>query len=195
MTPLMAPFGLGSLALVVVLSTGGVRTGAPQANPVNPTGAAVKAFLDNVQAYLKVRARAETNVPKLDETADPAKIQAREVAFGDAIRAERANAKRGDIFGPVEALFRKTVREDSRKRGLRDRKALLAELPPGLMPKVNAVYPSTVPLATFPPALLEQLPPLAEQLEYRYMGRHLILRDVKANVIVDYIPDILPRAT
>jgi hypothetical protein len=195
MTPLIAPLGLGSLALLVVLGSGGVRTPVPQANTVNPTGAAVKAFLDNVQAYIKVRARAENKVRKLDETADPAKIQAREVAFGEAIRAERASAKRGDVFGPVEALFRKTVREDSRKRGARDRKALLAELPPGLMPKVNAVYPPTVPLATFPPALIEQLTPLPEQLEYRFMGRHLILRDVKANVIVDYIPDILPRAT
>jgi len=49
-----------------------------------------------------------------------------------------------------------------------------------------------VPLITFPPALLQSLPPLPEGLEYRFYGRHLILRDVKANIVVDMLRNIVP---
>jgi hypothetical protein len=41
--------------------------------------------------------------------------------------------------------------------------------------------------------LLDVLPRLPEELEYRFVGRDLILRDVKANLIVDFIPGILAR--
>ncbi len=54
--------------------------------------------------------------------------------------------------------------------------------------KVNARYPEDAPLPTVPPNLLASLPQLPEDLEYRILGRNLILRDVHANVIVDFLP-------
>ena len=42
------------------------------------------------------------------------------------------------------------------------------------------------------PAL--QLPQLPEQVRYRFVGRDLILRDTEANVILDYIKNVLPPA-
>mgnify|MGYP006375434595 CR=1 FL=1 len=33
------------------------------------------------------------------------------------------------------------------------------------------------------------LPPLPEGLEYRFVGRHLIIRDVAANIVVDVLRD------
>ena len=59
-------------------------------------------------------------------------------------------------------------------------------------PHINEPYPTTLPLATVPPTLLMKLPTLPPELEYRFLGRHLILRDIKANLIVDYIPDVVP---
>jgi len=56
-------------------------------------------------------------------------------------------------------------------------------------------YPETKPLATVPPKLLAKLPRLPEELQYRFFDRHLILLDVDADLIVDYIPDALPAAT
>jgi hypothetical protein len=55
--------------------------------------------------------------------------------------------------------------------------------------KVNTTYPSdsNVPLSTMPPNLLAVLPQLPMDVEYRVVGRHLILRDVDANIIVDFI--------
>jgi len=50
---------------------------------------------------------------------------------------------------------------------------------------VNAAYPEKQPLPTVPPDLLARLPKLPEQLEYRLVGKHMILRDIDANIIVD----------
>jgi hypothetical protein len=68
-------------------------------------------------------------------------------------------------------------------------KALLKEDAPAKVPlKVNAEYPAGAPLPTVPPRMLTNLPELPEDLEYRIVEKHLVLRDVHANIIVDYIP-------
>ena len=48
------------------------------------------------------------------------------------------------------------------------------------------------PLATVPPLILNRLQPLPDGLEYRFMGRDLILRDSKANLIVDFVHEAVP---
>lgn len=58
---------------------------------------------------------------------------------------------------------------------------------------VNARYPPNVPYTTLPPALLLRLPTLPDGLEYRFVGRALILRDVDAALIVDFLPNALPE--
>ena len=55
-----------------------------------------------------------------------------------------------------------------------------------------AAHATTLPLATFPPALLRKLPDLPPELEYRIVARSLLLRDVKANLIVDILRDVVP---
>jgi hypothetical protein len=57
--------------------------------------------------------------------------------------------------------------------------------------KVNAKYPQDQPLPTVPPNVLAALPKLPEELEYRIVKKDLILRDVHANLIVDYIPNAI----
>jgi hypothetical protein len=47
-------------------------------------------------------------------------------------------------------------------------------------------------LATVPPLLLLRLPKLPEGLEYRFMGRDLILHDTTANIIVDFLRAAAP---
>ena len=66
------------------------------------------------------------------------------------------------------------------------------ELPRNVKVDVNTVYPTTIPLVTFPAGLLRKLPDLPPELEYRIVGRNLILRDVKANLIVDVLRDVVP---
>jgi hypothetical protein len=57
---------------------------------------------------------------------------------------------------------------------------------------VNTLYPEKAALATVPPLILVNLPRLPDGLEYRFMGRDLILRDRDANVVVDFVPGAVP---
>jgi hypothetical protein len=57
--------------------------------------------------------------------------------------------------------------------------------------QVNDAYPDGASLATMPPNLLEVLPRLPEGLEYRIVDTHLILRDVDADIVVDYLVDVM----
>jgi hypothetical protein len=162
---------------------------------VNPAAARLEGFDDRVKMYLDARSRADAKVPELKETADPAKIAEREKALGDAIRAERPNAQTGDVFTePIAAEFRQIIGADFKSRAKPDRVAVLEEVPVSAPPAVNTLYPTDMPLATVPPALLLALPTLPDVLEYRFLGTHLVLRDVKANLIVDVIPGAVPTS-
>ncbi len=187
---------LPRLIAAVVLAAAACASSRAGSQPaVNPTGAAFKDFSDRLQQYLQVRAAAEAKVPDLTDTSDPSKISGREKALADAIRAGRPEAKQGDVFpASTVADFRRIIAEDFRKRTPPDRAAVLQEVPMKVPPRVNNDYPTSLPLATFPPALLRKLQRLPDELEYRFLGRHLILRDINANLIVDFIPDVVPPA-
>ena len=180
------------MAMVVVSVVAGARMVSAQAN-VNPRAEAVNAFSKRIAGYLDVRKKAETGIPPLKETDDPAHISAREKALGDSVRKLRTTAKAGDIFGTdMTPLIVEILREDWEKRTTEDRAAIVAEMPKPFVPKVNMRYPVGQPLLTFPPNLLKLLHQLPEDLEYRFVGRDLILRDVKANIIVDVIRNARP---
>jgi hypothetical protein len=56
---------------------------------------------------------------------------------------------------------------------------------------VNDTYSKELSLATMPTNILLLLPELPPDMEYRFVGRHLILRDTRANLIIDEIPHAL----
>ena len=157
----------------------------------NPTAATLADFDARVKAYVVLHRKLANETGEINETKSPRQITDREVALGKLIRAARAQARRGDIFQPpVEALFRQLIREESARRSPRvraDRKEDQDELA-DFMPAVNQVYPPTQPLVTFPAGLLRVLPKLPRELEYRLVQRNLILRDIEANLIIDFIP-------
>ena len=157
---------------------------------VNPQASAIADFSKRVTAYVDLTKRVTEGVPPLKRTDDPSEIALRERALGDAIRAGRAGARPGDILTPESArVFRRVIKNDFRHRPRQGQKVMLDEIP-HFHPKVNQTYPSAWPLATFPATLLVELPALPEGLEYRLLSEALILRDVKANIIVDFILDI-----
>jgi hypothetical protein len=163
------------------------------AQNVNPQAAAVKAFQDRVAAYIKLRDEVAAKAPPLEETSDPANITLRERQLGAALRQARGQVAPGDVFGPeLSSFIIHIVRSNWARRSKIDRRALLGDQPKNVPVEVNVLYPPNVPLATFPPALLAALPTLPKGLEYRFYGRHLILRDAEAGLIVDMIPNILP---
>ena len=156
------------------------------------TEAAIE-FQKRIQVYMKTHNDAEAKVPNLKNTDDPQQIADREKALGEMIMTMRAGAQPGEIFAPqYQPYFIQIVRDDFAARSAADRKALINELPKNMKVDINTVYPTTLPLATFPPALLRKLPDLPADMEYRIVGRSLILRDAKANLIVDILRDVVP---
>ena len=69
---------------------------------------------------------------------------------------------------------------------------MFEEVPEGVQPIVNRTMPDNAALATVPPLLLNNLPRLPDNLQYRFMGRHVVLMDGDTRIIVDYIRNVLP---
>jgi hypothetical protein len=150
----------------------------------------VPEFERRLAIYQDVQNRAIAELPALKRTDDPVEITAREVAMGSAIRAARANAKQGDVISPeIAGYFRRLVKEDLASRTPEEQKLMKDEIP-SFQPSVNQTYPSDYPLATFPATLLKLMPTLPEGFEYRLLTNALIIRDIKANIIIDFIPDV-----
>jgi hypothetical protein len=185
--PSVAP-GPASQTRPVVVQTPGATVPTPHA-----TTASVKAFQVRLTEYVALRNKVEATVPQLTETSDPAKISARERALGEALIKARGKAHPGEYFiKDIQPVIRQLVKADFAKRTPAERKALVVELPKGVKVALNAIYPTTIPLATFPPNLLKAFPDLPPELEYRLVYRELILRDVEGNYVVDIMSDVFP---
>ena len=179
---------------LLVLSACRAEAPAPQNAVLDPTEAALTEFRQRLRDYVALHNKVARPIGEIDDTKKPSEITGREVELGKAIRAARADAKAGAIFTPaVAAVLKKTIAENYRRSPeVRETtKDAEAELP-DFTPVVNEVYPPTHPLATFPATLLTVLPRLPEELEYRFVTHHLILRDIEANLIVDVLPNAVP---
>jgi hypothetical protein len=163
------------------------------AKNVNPSGATLLDFKKRIDTYLRLQRQMAGDTPPLKQTNDPAEISAAEHALEAKIRAARTDAQPGDIFTPeIRAEFRKLLAQPMKGETKTDAKAVVKDDAPASVPlKVNARYPDGATLPTVPTALLKNLPTLPPELEYRIIERHLILRDTKANIIVDFIPNAM----
>ena len=159
---------------------------------VNPQAAVLARFSERVNAYLSLQKKVESGLPSQKETTNPDQIKARVSALAYGIKSARAGAKPGDVFGSAADQFRQIIAEDSRNRTVRDAFAAMEDVPKRNPTTVNADYPETAALATVPALILKRLQRLPEGVEYRFMGRDLILRDTKANVIVDLLHEAVP---
>ena len=159
----------------------------------NPDAQLLKDFNTRIEAYMDLHKKARKEAPALKETRDAAKIQESQDALAAKIREARSEAKPGDIFTPeTRQLFRRLMYPELKgEEGAATKESLKEDAPKGVPLKVNATYPETAALATMPPNLLAALPALPEELEYRVVNRDLILRDVHANLILDYIPNAI----
>jgi hypothetical protein len=161
---------------------------------------ASKEFQQAVEKYIAIQKKAVGTVPPIGkQVSDPALIAKHQQQIAEAIRALRPTAKAGEIFTPsVRQSIASTLKQKvDGKDGAGAKSAILGEgnpqNPGSATPvnlAVNATYPTTAPLSTVPPSVLMALPPLPEGLEYRFVGKTLILRDTEANLIVDLAPNM-----
>jgi len=160
---------------------------------VNPHAAVVERFKDRVAEYVRQTAKIRAALPQLKPTDSRDAIVQRDVALQRLIQQYRPNAQQGEFFSPaITVEFRRLIGiamdGKSEKRLLRS----LSNAEPATGPvKVNDPYPA-IPLQSMPPTLLANLPAIPSELDYRIVGHTLILRDVHANLVVDFIAKAIP---
>jgi len=168
---------------------------APGDQPVNPDAKALAGFLQRVSQYVSLHQRLENSLPHLSKESSPQEIDKHQRALGQMIQQERRGAKPGDIFSPEsQAVIKRLL---TKVFGGPDGPALKASIMdenPGIPDlKVNQRYPDAVPLSTIPPQVLQGLPRLPEEMEFRFIGNTLILMDVHGHIIADLIANAFPR--
>jgi hypothetical protein len=169
------------------------RAGLAQ-EKVNQGSLVLQGFTQRIAAYMKVHRAAAARIPGLKPTKTAAEIGQHERALAHGIREAREGAAQGDIFTPeIAAQFRVLIGETMRGPSAgRIRESLQQATPVWLSSlRVNMTYPHDVPLQSSPPTLLMNLPQLPPQLEYRFVSHSLILRDLEANLIVDFLRDAI----
>jgi hypothetical protein len=167
-----------------------------QAQPQSTADAkALTEFSTRVKEYVEMHQRLEGTLPRLPKETSPTIIDRHERALEKLIRAERRNARPGDIITTAarRALRQRFARIFSGTTGRQLKATILDENPGPIALTVNSRYPDEVPLSTVPPQVLSALPPLPDELEYRFIGERLILLDVHSHTIADYMENVFPR--
>jgi len=183
-----------AVSLLVALLWGAGCVPAP-AQAVNQDSLVIVKFQGRVDEYMKLRQQALSETHSLKPTDSPEEIAEHQRHLAHKIREARPHAQQGAIFTPeVSELFRRLLAAPlNGQDGAQIRASLRrAEPVPEMRLRVNARYPENLPLQSTPPSILLDLPRLPPELEYRIVGRDLLLLDVKASLIVDYLPRALP---
>jgi hypothetical protein len=163
---------------------------------VNPDAKAIADFQEEIKEYLELRRKLARKLPPVPDDATPEQLDTHQRALARLIQQARRSEKVGDIFErDIRPVFRRLLHGVfSGPDGRKMRMAIMEENPGEVVRlAVNSRYPDTIPLSNMPPQVLRILPPLPEELEYRFIGTTLILFDTVAHIIVDYITDAVPR--
>jgi hypothetical protein len=189
----MAALQKTSLLLLLILMTApGQAADGTQMDQTVPAE-----FVDFTNHYAALQRMAITLLgpPLMWPDAEPMLRQQRR--FANAMREARPIARAGDVFTPaVSRYFRTRIRAIVWETGLDVATAFEA-------PDDDEVVIVPVPCVAEPipwnagpvmwPSMLAGLPELPGELEYRFLGRDLLIIDVLANLVVDVLHDALPE--
>jgi hypothetical protein len=159
------------LTIFAILLAEGWSQGATQRG-----SAILKDFSTRVNDYVKLHKQQEASLPVLKQTNDPGEIQVHQRALAEKIREARSSGSHEIFSTEISALFRQRIEHHFKSSPTAPQaKATIRQGEPvKVRLKVNDSYPPDLPLTTMPPTLLQLLPPLPQQLEYRIVGRDLI---------------------
>lgn len=150
----------------------------------------LRQFHASVNLYAALHRRLEGPLPARVPVRDTFSALLARRYLASAIRTARSSARQGDIFDPGAArVFQGIIAEafsapggaaladDFRRRAAR----------PVPDPVINELYPMEV-AELVPAAILQRLPALAEDIEYRAVNADLMLWDIHAEIVVDVLP-------
>jgi Calcineurin-like phosphoesterase len=171
---------------------------AVQTPSLEPFRAALTVYVERTQPFRKdAAAKGDAVLNQQSSSGSDEAVRLRQRTLADAIRTKvRPDARQGDVLtpgtadvirrelaaafkGPKAALIRSTLQDQN--EGLPSESVALT---------INQVVAS---VPRVPPALLGALPQLPQQVEFAFSGRTLIVRDIDADVVVDYITEAFPE--
>ena len=182
-------------AMAMVLTAAAVS-----AQPLRVPSAAEQQFTAATRDYAWLHRRIEAVLGPIEINADMGRIDRAVHELAAAIRAERTAAAAGDLFTPaVGAEFRWRIADALAAHDLTPEAVLEAERADGVDSRlvslrVNGPFPWELGTAMFP-CVLDALPELPPELQYRIVGETLVLVDVHASLIVDLLPGALAPMT
>jgi hypothetical protein len=178
-----------AVTLIMLLSSAATPLAQAQGDP----SPAVRQFMDATREYAALHRQLESRLPRLEVTSHPDTISAAVQAMAAAVRAARPAARPGDVF--TEALapeLRARIAVALAAHGFTADDVRAAEAAEGLAAPgpplhVNESFPWRYATSLFP-CILDALPPLPPELQYRIVGNTLVLVDLHADLIVDLLP-------
>ena len=190
-----SPFSTITTGLVLLVAAL-VATTAERAHAqyaVFDADAVLRQFHERVESYASLHRRLAPP-PAAAASTDPISKLLTRNYLAAALRSARRYAQQGEIFTPdVATLFGWTLADSI---GERDGETFLTDLnggvpmPRGMHPDVNEPY-TMMPLYRLPQEVRLGLPPIPAELDYRIAAHDLVLLDIYAGVVVDFIPDTL----
>jgi hypothetical protein len=154
-------------------------------------------FLRRVDDYVRLHRELERLLPPEVVTSDLDALFAPRIALGREMRNARARARQGDVFAPsVAVYFRVMIAETLWRERMTGLLAIIEEENTiHVRATVNGDYPAGRPIPPVRACLLAALPPLPPEVRYSFIGADLILWDMHAGLIVDFVPNAVPVLT
>ena len=149
-------------------------------------GEAGTQFTTRIGDYYDLRARLQQQLPTVTVTDSVWQIRQGTRALAHAIRVARPGALQGEFFTTATGTEFKRILALITNVGVCA--AIMDGNPGSFTLAIDGNYPSGKSLATMPGIILVRLPLLPNDIEFRFVGRHLILYDVRANTIIDRLP-------
>lgn len=174
-----------SLAIVALLPIAGTI----QRDHLTTPTSVITEFLARVADYVEIRRQVAAGVVGPAFCSDPEELTRQAAQLAAAIRDARPLATEGTIFTPRVAVFLKAQIAHAARAAAY---LTIPVDPDDVLLEMHAALPwgaGRLPS----PLLVDALPALPYELEYRFVGRHLVLLDVETNLVVDVLRDALPE--
>ena len=150
-------------------------------------------FKRRVDRYMRLHDKVQKQGTRQKQRDDIGENLVSQQAMAMRIRFARHDARPGDLFTPTIAMSLRRAM-DPVLRGaaaLSARESIREDAPATFVLVVNGSVPQGDSRSTMPGNVLQILPPLPTGLEYRIVDTHLVLIDLAADIVVDYMLDVM----
>ena len=155
-------------------------------------GDTVTDFPSRIERYFELRGQLERGLPAMTVTENVRQIRRRTRSLAEAIRVARRGAVQGEFFTAATSAEFKRVLAVIMNTAVW---ALIMDENPGAFTHdIDGSYPDAKTYSTMPAIVLARLPQLPDDIEFRFVGPHLILYDVRAHTIIDRLPNAIECA-